>query len=446
MAWSIGDRLKHAWNAFTNEAIDWTRSYDYGPSSSRRPDQTKLQWSNERSILASIYNRIALDVASVQIRHVRLDDNERYSETIQSGLNNCLTLDPNIDQDARAFMQDFVLTLFDDGVAAIVPVDTSISPEVSGGYDINSMRVGRVVQWFPRHVRVSVYDDRPFDPENPAGSGGVRREVTLSKKSVVLVQNPMFMVMNEQQSNLQRLKRKLNLLDVIDEQSGSGKLDIIIQLPYLIRSDRKREEANRRRKDLEEQLQGSKYGVGYVDGTERVTQLNRPAENNLLEQVKYLTTLVYGELGLTEEVFQGTADEPTMLNYYNRTIEPILTAIKLEMKRKFLTSTARTQKQSIEFFRDPFKLVPVKDLAEIADKFTRNEILSSNEVRGVIGFKPSSEKGADQLRNKNLPEPVPPTAKALPPAPPADQPQLPPAPQVPPTNQASKGVSQNGSS
>lgn len=437
MAFSIRDRLSHAWNAFTNVSMDWARSYDYGPSTSRRPDQTKLQWSNERSILASIYNRIAIDVADIDIRHVRLDEDGRYSETMSTGLNNCLTLDPNIDQDSRAFMQDLVLTMFDEGVVAIVPVDTSLNPETTGGYDINSMRVGRVVQWYPRHVRVSVYDDRPFDPENPAAGGGIRREVTLSKSNVALIQNPMYMVMNETQSNLQRLKRKLNLLDVIDEQSGSGKLDIIVQLPYLIRSERKREEANRRRKELEDQLQGSKYGIGYIDGTERVTQLNRPADNNLLEQVKFLTTMVYAELGLTEEVFKGTADEPTMLNYHNRTIGPILKAITLEMKRKFLTKTARTQFQSIEYFRDVFKTVAVKDIAEIADKLTRNEVASSNEIRGVIGWKPSKEKGADQLRNKNLPQPTPPAVPVQ--KPPMD-------PQGPQTDTALGGDPQNGSS
>lgn len=390
---SLGARLKHAWNAFLNQDTkDRLGSYEvaYG----HRPDRVRLTLSNERSIISSIYTRLSIDVASVDIRHVRLDENGRYAEDIDSGLNNCLTLEANIDQGARAFKQDIALTLFDKGVAAIVPVDTTINPSVSGSFDIKTMRVGEIVAWHPKHVRVSVYNE----------AVGRREEVTLEKKFVAIVQNPLYSVMNEPNSTLQRLIRKLNLLDVVDEQSSSGKLDLIIQLPYTIRSEARRQQAEQRRKDIEIQLKGSKYGIAYTDATEKITQLNRPAENNLLKQVEYLTNMLYGQLGLTEEIMNGTADEKVMLNYYNRTIEPILSAIVEAMKRTFLTKTARSQGQSIMFFHDPFKLVPVSQMAEIADKFTRNEIATKNEIRQVIGWKPSKDPKADQLRNSNIPQ------------------------------------------
>lgn len=359
-----------------------------------RPDRVVMRFSNERSILASIFTRIAIDVASSDIRHVKLDDQGRYSDDVDSGLNNCLVLEANLDQDARHMKQDIAMTLFDKGVAAIAPVDTSLNPKVSGSYDILTIRCGEIVKWMPQDVKVNLYNEKR----------GVREEITLPKRIVAIVENPLYAVMNEPNSTLQRLIRKLNLLDAIDDQSASGKLDIIIQLPYAVKSDMKREQADQRRKDIEFQLKGSKYGIAYIDGTEKVTQLNRPAENNLMEQVKFLMETLYSQLGLTPEVMNGTADEAAMLNYQNRTIEPILTAITLNMKRKFLTKTARTQGHSIMFFRDPFKLVPLSVIAEIADKFTRNEILSSNEVRGIVGLKPSTEAKADQLRNSNMPE------------------------------------------
>lgn len=392
---SIWTRLKHAWNAFTNQEQGPSRSYgEYGVSYGTRPDRVRLYVSNERSIIASIFTRIAIDVASSEIRHIRLDEDGRYVEDVKSGLQNCLTLEANIDQAARHFMQDVVYTLFDKGTAALVPVDTTLNPQVTGSYDILTMRVGDVTQWMPQHVKVNVYNE----------ATGRREEVVLSKRVVAIIENPLYAVMNEPNSTLQRLVRKLNLLDAIDDQSGSGKLDIIIQLPYAVKSETKREQADQRRKDIEFQLKGSKYGIAYIDGTEKVTQLNRPTENNLMDQIKYLMDMLYGQLGTTPEVMNGTADEAAMLNYHNRTIEPILAAITGNMRRTFLTKTARTQGHSIESFRDPFKLVPLSAIAEIADKFTRNEITSSNEMRRIIGLKPSKDPKADQLRNSNMPE------------------------------------------
>jgi hypothetical protein len=393
----LGDRLKHAWNAFTTGTV--VRLYDdqYGSGYyGGRPDQSRLHFTNERSIVSSIYTRLGVDVSSVAMKHVRTDDQDRYLEDIDSGLNNCLTLEANVDQAARHFRQDIAITIFDKGCAAIVPVDTTISPVTSGGYDIQTMRVGDVVMWYPKHVRINLYNE----------AKGAREEITLPKEVVAIVENPLYAVMNEPNSTLQRLIRKLNLLDSVDEQSASGKLDLIIQLPYVIKSEAKREQAEQRRKDIEFQLKGSQYGIAYTDGTEKITQLNRPAENNLMAQVQYLTDLLYTQLGLTPEVMNGTADEKTMLNYIHRTIEPVCDAIVEAMRRTFLTKTARTQKQTIMYFRDPFKLVPIGGeggIADIADKFTRNEILSSNEVRQIVGFKPSKEPKADQLINSNMP-------------------------------------------
>lgn len=390
------DRLKHAWNAFLNIDSD-TQLVSYGSAVhyGGRPDRIRFSVSNERSIISSIYTRLSVDIASVDIRHVRLDDADRYLEDIKSGLNNCLTLEANIDQAARAFRQDIAMTLLDKGVAAIVPVDTTINPSKSGGFEIKTMRVGEIVSWMPKHVRVSVYNE----------AVGRREEITLEKKYVAIVENPLYSVMNEPNSTLQRLIRKLNLLDAVDEQSSSGKLDLIIQLPYVIKSEARRLQAEQRRKDIEFQLKGSQYGIAYTDGTEKVTQLNRPAENNLLTQVQFLTEMLYGQLGLTEGVMNGTADEKAMLNYNNRTVEPIVTAIVEAMRRTFLTATARSQRQDILYFRNPFKLVPINEIAEIADKFTRNEITTSNEIRQVIGFKPSTDPKADELRNSNMPQP-----------------------------------------
>lgn len=392
---TVGNRLKHAWNAFVNQDEKYrVHSYDLGASYGVRPDRVRLYVSNERSIISSIYTRLSIDVASIAIRHVRLDENARYIEDINSGLNSCLTLEANIDQAGRAFRQDIAMTLFDKGVAAIVPIDTSLNPELFGGYDIKTLRVGEIVAWYPQHIRVSLYNEFT----------GRREEITLPKAVVAIAENPLYSVMNEPNSTLQRLIRKLNLLDTIDEQSGSGKLDIIIQLPYVIKSEARRQQAEQRRKDIEFQLKGSQYGIAYTDGTEKITQLNRPAENNLLKQVEYLMAMLYGQLGLTEEVMNGTADEKAMLNYSNRTIEPVLGTIAEAMKRTFLTKTARSQFQSIEYFKDPFKLVPINDIAEIADKFTRNEILTSNEVRQIVGFKPAKDAKADELRNSNMPQ------------------------------------------
>lgn len=387
---TFGSRLKNAWNAFFNR--DPTREmHDIGISYSYRPDRVRFSRGNERSIVTSVYNRIALDVASITIQHVRLDENGRFTSVINSGLNNCLTLEANIDQTGRAFIQDIVMSMFDEGCVAIVPVDTDRDPE-KGSFEINTMRTGEIIEWYPRHVKVRVYNDRI----------GQKEDIIMSKESVAIIENPLYAVINEPNSTMQRLIRKLNLLDYIDEQSGSGKLDLIIQLPYVIKTEARRAQADQRRRDIEAQLSGSKYGIAYTDGTERITQLNRPVENNLLKQIEYLTTLLYSQLGITTTVLDGTADEKTMLNYNNRTIEPIVSSIVDAMKRTFLTKTARSQLQSIMFFKDPFKLVPVADLAEIADKFTRNEIMSSNEIRQIIGMKPSDDPRADELRNKNL--------------------------------------------
>lgn len=392
----LKSRLAHAWNAFLNLDLEAARrSYDSGVGYGIRPDRTRTTFSNERSIVSSIYARLSVDASAVDIRHVRLDDKGRYLEDINSGLQNCLTLEANVDQAATAFRQDIVSTLFERGVAAIVPVDTTINPSVSGSFDIQTLRVGEIVAWFPRHIRVSVYNE----------DKGRREEITLEKKFVAIVENPLFAVMNEPNSTLQRLIRKLNLLDTVDEQSSSGKLDMIIQLPYVIKSEARRQAAEQRRKDIEFQLKGSQYGIAYTDGTEKITQLNRPAENNLLKQVEYLTNMVYGQLGLTPEIMNGTADEKTMLNYNNRTIKPIVRAIVEAMRRTFLTKTARSQKQSIMYFSNPLELVPANEIAEIADKFTRNEILAANEVRQIIGFRPSTDPKADELRNSNMPAP-----------------------------------------
>jgi hypothetical protein len=391
---SFKDRLAHAFNVLLNTDRDLGAPLDLGPSYSVRPDRTRLMTTNERSIITSVYTRIAMDVASVPIRHVRLDEDDRYLGEVNSGLNNCLKVEANLDQGARAFRQDIVETLFDKGSIALVPVDTSIKPENAGAYDILTMRVGEIIQWYPKHVRVSVYNE----------SVGRRQEITLDKRMVAIVENPLYRVMNEPNSTAQRLIRKLGLLDAIDEQSGSGKLDLIIQLPYTIKSEAMQERAEKRRSEIEFQLRNSKYGIAYADSTEKITQLSRPVENNLLKQIDYLTNLLYGQLGITPEVMNGTADEKTMINYQNRTIEPILTAVVEAMRRTFLTKTARAQKQSVEYFRDPFKLVPLSELAEITDKMTRNEVLSSNEIRQFIGVKPSTDPKADQLRNSNMPQ------------------------------------------
>jgi Phage portal protein len=393
----IGDYFKHAWNVFVSREphrFVSTYSEGYGSISSARPDRSRLIYSNERSIISSIFSRISIDVSTIDIRHVRTDKQKRYLEDVESGLNNCLTLEANIDQAARQFKIDIMMSLCDRGVIAIIPVDTSISPEKSGGFDILTLRLGHIVAWYPYHVRVSVYNE----------STGVRQEITLEKKFVAIIENPLYTVMNEPNSTLQRLIRKLNLLDGSDEIVASGKLDLIIQLPYVIKSETRRQQAEQRRKDIEFQLKGSQYGIAYTDGTEKITQLNRPAENNLLVQVEYLTKLLYSQLGLTEEVMNGTADEKAMLNYYNRTIEPFLTAIVEAMRRSFLTKTARSQRQTIMFFRDPFRLVPIDNIAEIADKFTRNEIMTSNEFRQAIGMAPHKDPKADQLVNSNMPQ------------------------------------------
>ena len=397
----LGARLRHAWNAFTDSDSARNRPIDVigggGSYFGGRPDRIRPRFSNERSIISSIYTRIGIDVAAVPMRHVRTDDQNRYLEDINSGLDSCLTLEANVDQAGRAFRQDVAMTILDEGVACIVPVDTTLSPEESGGYDIKTLRVGRVTSWFPQHVRVSLYNE----------ARGMREEITLSKKVVALVENPLFAVMNEPNSTLQRLIVKLNLLDTVDAQSASGKLDLIIQLPYVIKSEARRQQAEQRRKDIEFQLKGSQYGIAYTDGTEKIVQLNRAVENNLLPQIQELKTQLYGELGLTPEVMNGTADEKTMLNYWSRTIEPMLDAIIEAMIRVFLTKTARTQGQSIMYFRDPFKFIPLGGeggIADIADKFARNEITSSNEIRQGIGMKPRPEAKADALINANMPQ------------------------------------------
>ena len=388
----IRDRLQHAWNAFVYNDNSYTNHQNLGGFSTYKPDRVHFSRGVEKSIVTSVYNRLALDASSIMIKHVRLDDDGRYVEEINSGLHSCLNIEANIDQTGRAFIQDVVMSMLDEGCVAIVQVDTTVNPAVSGSYEINTMRTGKILEWYPAHVRVRVYNDRK----------GIHEELTLPKSTVAIIENPLYAVINEPNSTMQRLIRKLNLLDVVDEQTSSGKLDLIIQLPYVIKSEARRKQAEERRKDIEMQLSGSKYGIAYTDGTERITQLNRPAENNLMKQVEYLTSMLYSQLGLTQSIMDGSADEKTMLNYYNRTVEPIVSAIVDEIKRKFLTKTARAQKQSIMFFRDPFKLVPVENIAEIADKFTRNEIMTSNEIRQIVGMMPSKDPGADELRNKNL--------------------------------------------
>ena len=391
MSLSFGSRLKHAWNVFMNR--DPTAfMQNVGQSYYYRPDRPHFSRGNERTIVTSVYNRIALDTAAISIQHVRLDENDRFLSVINSDFNNCLNLEANVDQTGRAFIQDVVMSMLDEGCVAIVPVDTDDNPDSTGSYSIQSMRVGKIVEWYPYHVRVDLYNERT----------GRKQEVTVPKSTVAIVENPLYAVINEPNSTMQRLIRKLNLLDVIDEQSGSGKMNLIIQLPYTVKTLTRKQQAENRRHEIEDQLFNSKYGIAYTDGTERITQLNRPVENNLMSQIEYLTSILYSQLGITQSILDGTADEKTMLNYYNRTIEPIVSAIVGEMKRKFLTKTARSQRQSILFFRDPFKLVPVDHIADIADKFTRNEIVSSNEIRQIIGMKPSADPKADELRNKNI--------------------------------------------
>ncbi len=392
MSETLGGRLKKAWNVFMNR--DPTPNFTgYGFSYS--PSRNRVTSGREKTIITSIYNRIAMDAAAVDVKHVRTDDNGRYLETINSGLNYCLTVEANIDQTSRSFLQDAVLSMLDDGCVALLPIDTDTNPDETGSYTIETMRVGKIVEWFPSYVRLQVYNENK----------GLKETITVPKKTVAIIENPLYTVMNEPNSTMQRLIRKLALLDSIDEQSGSGKLDLIIQLPYIVKSQARREQAEQRRADIESQLSGSKYGIAYTDGTERITQLNRPIENNLMGQIEYLTNMLYSQLGITQGVMDGTADEKTMLNYYNRTIEPILSAITLELKRKFLTKTARSQKQTIAFFRDPFKLVPVSELAEISDKMTRNEIMTSNEIRQIVGMKPADDPRADELRNSNVRQP-----------------------------------------
>lgn len=397
MELSVGSRFKNAWNAFRNR--EPTKVFqDIGYGYSYRPDRFRLTRGNERSIVTSVYNRIALDVAAIDIQHVQLDAEGQFCDVVQSGLNNCLSTEANLDQTGRAFIQDAVMSMMDEGCIAIVPVDTDDDPDDpddTTGYQILSMRVGRIRDWYPKHVRVELYNEEK----------GRKQDIVVPKSTVAIVENPLYAVINEPNSTMQRLIRKLNLLDAVDEQSSSGKLDLIIQLPYVIKTEARRKQAEKRRKDIEQQLAGSKYGIAYTDGTERITQLNRSLENNLMKQIEYLTSMLYSQLGITQSILDGTADDKTMLNYYNRTIEPIIAAIVDEMKRKFLSNTARSQNKSIKFFRDPFKLVPVADLAEISDKFTRNEIATSNEIRQVIGWKPSNDPKADELRNSNLSQP-----------------------------------------
>lgn len=395
MELNFGSWLKHKWNAFLDRN-PYSYRADVGPGYTYRLDRPRMSRGNERSIITSVFNRVALDVAAINIKHVRLDENRRYTETIDSSLNYCFDIEANIDQTGRAFFQDVVVSMMDEGVVAIVPVDTDINPAITDSWKIETLRTGKILEWYPKHVKVRLYNDYE----------GRKEDVLLPKSMVAIIENPLYAVINEPNSTLQRLIRKLNLLDVVDEQSSSGKLDLIIQLPYVIKTEARRQQAENRRKDIEQQLSGSKYGIAYTDGTERITQLNRSVENNLMKQVEYLTSMLYSQLGITQSILDGSADEKTMLNYYNRTIEPIVAAIVDEMKRKFLTKTARSQKQSIMFFRDPFKLVPVNELAEIADKFTRNEIMTSNEIRQIIGMRPSSDPNADELRNKNLSAPA----------------------------------------
>lgn len=390
---SFGERLRHAWNAFNgNQQIQYR---DIGSSYSYRPDRVRLSCRNERSIVTSVYNRIAMDVAAIKMRHVYTDDDGNFVSFINSGLDNCLSFEANIDESGRSFIQDVVLSMLDEGVVAIVPIDTDIDPDITKGYDVLSMRTGQIIDWHPRHVRVRVYDDRT----------GQKRDVLMAKSNVAIVENPLYSVVNEPNSTMQRLIRKLVLLDAIDEQSGSGKLDLIIQLPYVVKSDARKKQAEERRADIEQQLTGSKYGIAYTDGTEHITQLNRPVENNLMKQIEYLTSMLYSQLGINQSVLDGTADDKAMTNYYARTCEPIVSAIVDSLKRTFLSKTARTRKQSIMYFRDPFSLVPLSELSELADKLTRNEIMSSNEIRQKIGLKPSNDPDADKLKNKNISHP-----------------------------------------
>lgn len=395
MELSISSRLKHAWNAFQmNRNPTYTNNY-YGSSSSTRPDRMRFSRGNEKSIVTSIYNRIALDVSQLSFEHVQLDKDGRYSETKTTGLNTCLTLEANLDQTSRAFFQDAALSMFDEGSIALVPIDTNLDPNITGGYDIESIRVGQILTWYPKHIKVRLYNEQT----------GIKEDRIIPKSIAAIIENPFYTVMNQSNSTMQRLIRKLSLLDAIDEQSASGKLDLIIQLPYTVKSNLRKQQAEERRKAVEDQLYDSKYGIAYIDSTERVIQLNRPVENNLMSQIEYLQNLLYSQLGITQSILDGSADDKTMLNYYNRIVEPIAAAFVDEMRRKFLTKTARTQGQSIMFFRDPFKLVPVNELAEISDKLTRNEIASSNEMRQTIGWKPSKDPKADELRNKNLNQP-----------------------------------------
>lgn len=396
MADTFRKRLSNAWNVFRNRDPSPFGPPETGSSYVVRPDRPRLSMGNKRSIVSSIYTRIAMDVAAVRVNHVRLDDENKFKEVLDTSLNRCVTLEANIDQTGSGLMQDIVLSMFDEGVVAVVPVDTRLNPNLTGSYDILTLRTGKIVEWYPNFVRVRLYNDR----------NGRQEEITIAKENVAIIENPLYSVMNEPNSTISRLIRKLNLLDAVDEAAGSGKLDLIIQLPYVIKSESRREQAEKRRKDIEVQLAGSKYGIAYTDGTEKVTQLNRPAENNLLQTIEYLTRMVYAQLGMTESVFDGTADEQTMLNYYNRSIDPILSAITDEFTRKFITRTGQTQKQAVRYFKDSFKLVTAEKLAEIADKFTRNEILSSNEFRAIIGYKPVSDPAADELRNKNISQPA----------------------------------------
>lgn len=386
----ITDRLKHGWNAFMNR--DPTPSYSIGPGYSYRPDRIRYTRGNERSIITAIFNRIALDVAAISIKHCQLDGDGRFESEVDSGLNRCLNLEANIDQTGRAFIQDVVASMLDEGVVAIVPIDTTLNPKVTDSYDITTMRTGKILEWYPDRIKVRVYNDRT----------GKKEDIVVPKKTTGIIENPLFAVVNEPNSVVQRLIRKLNILDAIDEQSGSGKMDLIVQVPYSTRSELRRTQAENRRQEIEKQLTGSKYGIAYADASEKIIQLNRPVENNLMSQIEYLTKMAYSQLGITESILDGTADEQTQLNYTSKTIEPIVSAIVNEMTRKFLTKTARSQGKSIAFFQDPFKLVPVNNIAEIADKFTRNEIMTSNEIRQVIGMNPSNDPNADVLRNKNL--------------------------------------------
>lgn len=410
MELTLTTRFKNAWNVFMNNRDPTNLRQDLGYSYGYRPDRPRFTRGNERSIVTALYNKIALDVAGIQIQHVKLDEDGRFTDVVNSGLNNCLNLEANIDQTGRAFIQDIVMSMFDEGSVAVVPVDTDVDPKYTDGFDILSLRTAKILEWYPRHVRLRIYNDRT----------GQKEDVVMPKNKVAIMENPLYAVVNEPNSVMQRLIRKLNLLDAIDEQSGSGKLDMIIQLPYTVRTESRRQQAEAKRKDLEQQLAGSKYGIGYIDAAERITQLNRPVENNLMKQIEYLTSMLYSQLGMTQSILDGSADEKTMLNYNTRTIEPIISTIVDEMKRKFLSKTARSQNKSIMFFRNPFKLVPAGELADIADTLTRNEIATSNEMRQVMGWKPAKDPKADQLINSNInqskngvaPQPVKPTEES----------------------------------